>query len=232
MKNFLIAAITALGMSSTTFAADEIVIDQSRFSWAGSYMGAQFGYLGVEDDFLDPDFPAPNPTIGTASDDSIALGLFLGRNWQKEDVVFGLEADFMLTNGDAIGQADPAFGVFGRAELDWQASLRARLGIVKNDALFFVTGGLAVADVEYDYAFPGPFFGFGDQFSETATGYTLGGGVEWFINESVTAKFEYRYSDYGSAEHTISNCCAPPPASQKHELTTNAVNFGISKKLN
>ncbi|MDJ0612779.1 MAG: porin family protein [Rhizobiaceae bacterium] len=233
MKHLFGALLGAVLLPSASFAADEAFIDESRFGWEGTYIGAQIGALDVEDDFSDPAFGAPvNLTVGTAEDDGFQFGIHGGHNWVNENFLFGVVADINLTDIDAVGAANPLFGVFGRAEMNWQASLRARLGMIKDDVLFYATGGVAVADFDLDFAFPGPFFNFGDQFSDTLTGYTVGAGIEFAISEGVTAKVEYLYSDYGDADGTIINCCAPPPDFQRHELTSNTINFGISKKLN
>ena len=232
MKIVISAFMLWFGVSAHVFAADNVLIDEARFAWEGSYLGVQAGYFEIDDDFRDPVFAAPNPTVGTATDETLGFGIFAGHNWFKENVVYGLEADIMFTDADAVGAGNPAFGVFGRAEVDWQASLRGRIGVVKEKSLYYVTGGLAILKADFDFAFPGPLFGAGDQFSETITGFTIGGGMEFVINDTMTAKIEYRYSEYDSADHSITNCCAPPPSFQRHEVTTNVVNFGLSKKLN
>ncbi|NJM82772.1 MAG: hypothetical protein HC844_09940, partial [Tabrizicola sp.] len=66
---------------------------------------------------------------GSTGKDGVLGGFHLGYNWQKDNVVFGVEGDISLTGG-----LD-----------DYLASLRARLGLASNDMLFYVTGVLRCA---------------------------------------------------------------------------------------
>ena len=63
-------------------------------------------------------------------DDSIIGGLHMGYNWQRGSIVFGIEGDASFNGG-----------------LDnYLASLRGRVGIARDDAFFYITGGLAIRD--------------------------------------------------------------------------------------
>ena len=213
-------------------AADETAQNNSGYDWSGKYIGLYLGYLDVEDDFLDTQFGGnPNFSAGTASDEGAQAGIYAGHNWLNGNVLYGVEADIGFGDADAIGTARAGI-IFGRAELNWQASLRARLGYVKDDLLVYATGGVNVADFDLDFTFPVPVFGIGDEFSDRLTGYTVGGGLEYAVGDTSTIKFEYRYSDFGSTSSSINNCCAPAPFNQTHDLTSNSVIFGISRKLN
>jgi outer membrane immunogenic protein len=147
----------------------------------------------------------------------------IGYNWQTGQVVYGLEADFQGTNikGSASngGSAVPTgFAIFtvntaGTASqnLNFLGTLRGRLGWTpSNPWLLYVTGGLAYGHVETSVAFtenitvlglPNPSsFASSDQWR---AGWTVGGGLEWMLNQHWTIRGEYLYYDLGSV--TVNN---------------------------
>jgi opacity protein-like surface antigen len=67
---------------------------------------------------------------GSGNDDSFVGGLHLGYNWQRGEIVLGVEGDASLNGGMD----------------NYLASLRGRLGLARDDLLFYVTGGLAFRD--------------------------------------------------------------------------------------
>jgi outer membrane immunogenic protein len=87
----------------------------------------------------------------------------------------------------SAGGRDAEVGLFG--------SLRGRAGYSFNPFMVYATGGVAAADIEYTEA--------GVSDSNTQLGYTVGGGVEGFITDNVTARVEYRYTDYGSDSYDL-----------------------------
>jgi len=75
------------------------------------------------------------------------------------------------------------------------------LGFAADRALFFLTGGLAVAHINSSltYALAGaatPLYLGSD--SRTRTGYTVGGGFEYAFTNNLSAKLEYLYLDFGT----------------------------------
>src|SRR5215207_2358237 len=64
------------------------------------------------------------------------------------------------------------------------------------------TGGLAFADVEHTYGASGTAFGIGFadslRFSDTQTGWTVGGGLENAITNHLTTRVEYRFTHLGT----------------------------------
>jgi opacity protein-like surface antigen len=74
-------------------------------------------------------------------------------------------------------------------------------------------------------------FGIGDQFEDTVVGFTVGGGAAVAAFSSWEIFADYRFTDYETASSGIANCCAPPPNSQEHDLTTHAVRLGVSRRF-
>ncbi|OEC93097.1 MULTISPECIES: outer membrane protein [unclassified Rhizobium] len=107
---------------------------------------------------------------------------FTGYNWQQGQIVYGIEADLGYSGADSTRNGLTAKnGVNG--------SVRGRLGYDFNPFMLYGTAGLALGqnklsdDTSSD--------------SKTAVGYTVGAGAETFITNNITARLEYRYTDYG-----------------------------------
>jgi outer membrane immunogenic protein len=165
-----------------------------------------------------------------------------GYNWQRGTWVFGLEGDFQgtgqrgtsticLTAGCPIGS------IFGSAsyKLPWFATGRGRVGVTWDRALFYVTGGLAVAEVETDYAGGlggGPIATMTT--NPTRLGYAVGGGVEGALGNNWTAKLEALYMDFGSFDTafagvtntTVTNALNTPATGFNTVTTTTATTTG------
>lgn len=130
----------------------------------------------------------------TASSAGLVAGGFVGFNRQRDSLVFGLEADGLWS-----GRSDGAGN-----EVNWTASLRGRLGFAFGAVQVYATGGLAVAGVTT--ATPS---------ASTEFGWTAGGGVE-FGGESIFARVEYLYANYG-----------PVAGAGATTLTTQEVRAGV-----
>ena len=116
------------------------------------------------------------------------VGGTIGYNWQSAQWVFGLEGDINWTNIE--GSTNTLCPAGCRTENSWLATARARVGYAVNRVLPYVTGGLAVGDI--NASTPG-FTGAED----TKIGWTVGGGLEFVIAGNWTAKAEYLYVDLG-----------------------------------
>ena len=88
------------------------------------------------------------------------------------------------------------------------ASFRGRAGFAVDRALFYVTGGAAVAGFggstttvvnSATIAIPaGTFVGDQRRLDRTRWGWTVGGGIEWAFNQNWSLAGEYRYTDFGN----------------------------------
>jgi outer membrane immunogenic protein len=95
-------------------------------------------------------------------------------------------------------------GDFTRVTSAWDYSFRLRLGYsVLPDVLLYATGGAAFQKIETSMACTGATspacaFNLAMNQSETLSGYTIGGGVDWKLWQHWIVRGEYRYSDYGT----------------------------------
>lgn len=176
------------------------------------------------------------PTLAGKVDLSAPVfGSHVGYNYQSGNVLAGIELDFENalksgSTGDGVVDGVPGAYVTGGAELKWQASVRGRLGLVRDNTLYYATAGVVWGRFDFSYSFPA-VGGVTDSFSETLTGWTAGAGIETVLAGNWTARIEYRYTDFGSASGSIANCCATAPNAQDHDVESHTVRIGLSRKL-
>jgi outer membrane immunogenic protein len=156
-----------------------LVEDVSPFSWNGFYIGVHAGYAWSDIDWS-------GALIENLNGDGWLAGGQVGYNWQRGRLVYGIEADI------STGRIDGGGACCGHS-LEWLSSVRGRLGVTSHDNrwLFYATGGVAWADIDYRSA------GFGGH-SDTHFGWVVGGGIERALSERLTARLEYLYYDFDS----------------------------------
>jgi outer membrane immunogenic protein len=215
LKKFLLAGIASIALCGVAQAAD--IVEPTVYDWTGPYIGIQGGYAWGTND-VDVDIPGLAAGVAAAQDvvlfppddggeidiDGWLGGLHLGYLWQHDSLVFGIEGDgeFADIDGDTDVQefkGGPDIGSLEQ-EIDWLASLRLRLGFAMDRALIYATGGLAVGGVE----FSGDVFGSSDSEDSTEWGWTVGGGLEYAFTDELSARVEYRYTDLGDTDLTLS----------------------------
>jgi outer membrane immunogenic protein len=180
--------------------APEIAYETPAQDWSGIYLGVLLGYSFGEADVGG----LPSPDI-----DGFDGGAYAGYNYQVDNFVFGVEGDALLSGVDGS-----TGGV--NVEQNWSGSLRARAGYSLESFLLYGTGGLALAGFEASSG--------GNSDSDTHLGWTIGAGVEGMITENVTARVEYRYTDY---EDKTYNLGAPTSV----DPSTNSVRAGVGVKF-
>lgn len=164
--------------------------------FAGLYVGGTIGYAHHEDEKTDID----DVSFGE-SEGGFAGAVHYGYNWQCGRLVIGTESDFGAFDGDTsqIDPIDPNITL--SSDIDWYSTTRLRLGLVHDDRLlFYVTGGLAYADVEHTLS--DPTLGFTGTNSDKQWGWTVGGGVELLRVDGWAWRAEALYIDLGSESET------------------------------
>ena len=146
-------------------------------NWSGLYVGVNGGYGANAASVL----PAGLDPAGGFG------GGQIGYNVQRGNIVFGLEAD--------IEGADISDTVLrDTSKMDWFGTVRGRVGYTVGQALVYGTGGFAYGNVTNTIA--------NVSHTETQTGWVAGGGVEYKINPSWSAKAEYQYLDLDASSAT------------------------------
>ncbi|HEY8139101.1 MAG TPA: outer membrane beta-barrel protein [Methylocystis sp.] len=192
----------------------------------GGGWDANGGQSGVSA-YSDPRFafgstPFPNTTLGPnifflpngntlGSQGGVVGGAQAGYNFQFGQFVLGAETDFQGTSLSGGGNNSPLtlfptpypnlggnnfltpVGAITGANisLPWFGTVRGRAGyLVTPTFLVYGTAGFAYGDVQ------------AWSFSNTRTGWTAGGGVEWMFAPHWSAKAEYLYVDLDSNGRT------------------------------
>ena len=229
-------------------AAPAPVYVAPMFTWSGFYVGAAIG--GVSSDIssrgnyvpfavVDQVSALAVPSYGygvNASMTQLTAGGYVGYNFQFGNFVVGLEGDLNARFGDE----NVSFGLYsmgpytgGTISSDWDASIRLRLGfLVTPRALIYATGGVAFADYGYKYNLAynvKPLDGYrpGDLLGGNRTGWTIGAGVEYALDNNWHMKVEYLYADYGSETNRIYD--GGKGVSSK--ITSNTVRVGLSYRF-
>lgn len=141
-------------------------------NWSGAYVGGGITYdMGK----------FTGSTDGRDAND-IGGTVYGGYNMQSGSIVYGGEADISYNGEDGSAGA----GLKGTQGVN--GSIRGRVGYDLNPFLVYGTAGVAVANHELE--------GNGTNDEKLAAGYTVGAGVETFVTDNITARVEYRYSDY------------------------------------
>lgn len=202
----LLATAAGAGMMSTAYAADLVIYDppvQPGYvdvggNWDGAYVGVFGGYAWGEVDHtgvVPGLFPAPGADL---SIDGWLLGVRAGADFTvSQGIVLGIVGDIAWSNqsGEAIFD-DLNFGDYATVgyELDWQGSLRGRIGFDGGAFLPYLTGGLAFGHLNHTFQFEdGPV----QEGDATYIGWTVGAGVEVAVADNVSLDLQYRYTDYG-----------------------------------
>jgi outer membrane immunogenic protein len=194
-------------------------------TWAGFYAGVQGGWSQIDDKQFLSSTTFALPVTNSA--DGGVFGGHIGYNLQSGGIVYGVEADF---EGSSIDKSfvigSPFANTTGKEELDWQGSLRGRLGYAIMDrTLIYATVGWAFGHFSDRYDTAGSIFH--QAVSSTRNGWTIGGGLEYAFSPRWSGTVEYRYTDWGTNTNNLSVFLAPPGTS-KDQVTENTVRIGVS----
>jgi len=190
MKQFLLASVGLVAIGTVTASAADIprraappppVVAAPVFTWTGAYVGINGGY-GWGTSTLSAPF-----ATGSFDMSGGLVGGTLGYNYQIGQAVGGLEGDI-----DWSGIEGSTFcgGTTCETRNNWLSTVRGRLGYSFDRFMPYITGGLAVGNIETNIA------GVGSG-RDTKAGWTVGGGVEAVLDGPWTAKVEYLYVDLG-----------------------------------
>lgn len=205
MKNVVLAGLV-LGLSAVPTLAADVVEDipaveaPAPFVWTGFYIGAQLGGGWSRVDQPYGNIGGPIIFSQDNSDGSgVVGGVHVGYNHQVGAFVLGAEADIDATGID--GDDGGSGGDINGFEVDWMGSVRARAGYAMDRTLIYATGGYAFMRGTAYVADPGEE----EEVDGTFHGWTVGAGVEHAFTDNITARLEYRYTDFGAKELTFDN---------------------------
>ena len=250
LRHYLLASASSVALIGTAVAADMPVkapappLAPPALSWAGPYIGVNLGAAWNHADFSDLGnapaggiryaFPVSvSDPFWSPNDARFTVGGQAGYNFQTGMFVYGVEGDLNWVDGKVSAAFGPPLvgaALNATSNLDWMATIRGRLGLAFSQILVYGTGGVAFARFSDAWGFA--VLG-AHEFSnsETRSGWTAGGGVEYMFARNWTAKVEGLYADFGSTDVTVLNPggqAGPYTSRFQHKVST--VRAGLNWK--
>ncbi len=179
--------------------AAEYVEPVASGNWAGAYAGGTASWQ--RGDFQHQ---------GKAKANGFGGGVYGGYNMQSGQIVYGGEADLNYSGVDSKHN-----GLTAKQGMN--GSLRGRVGVDLNPVLVYGTAGVAATNAEMKNAL--------GKDDKTMLGWTAGAGVEAFVTNNVTARVEYRYSDYQHKNFNLGG------TNTKSDFQDHSVRVGLGVKF-
>jgi len=173
------SAADAVFQTNVVPVAPVTVPVKTTYDWSGVYAGATVGGL-IDNKKL--------PGVKSFKKSSFIGGVHAGYNRQTdENWVLGVEADANMAKRK--NNAPVALKEY--------ASARVRAGYAIDRFLPYVDGGVVVGKLDVAAAPKAK------RESHTHFGYTLGGGLEYAVNDKITTRVSYHYMDLKDHDYTI-----------------------------
>jgi outer membrane immunogenic protein len=234
LARILIAPTCALALAGSAAAADLPLGPPPPaapiFTWGGFYLGGQIGYAWGADNSqltvlsgpLGGGFLPPAYVSSAVSPAGAIGGVHIGHNWQVNQWVLGLEGE---VDGTSLNKGiQPTSYLLSNTRSPVQGNIRGRIGIAFDHILVYATGGGAYAAILNAYN----VLGAQGNFRTTRSGWTVGGGVEYAVDNHWSVRAEYRYSDFG---YFYDGPAVFPQVFESHHWTENQVKAGFSYKF-
>ncbi|MFC0587875.1 outer membrane protein [Novosphingobium aquiterrae] len=161
---------------------------------AGSWTGAHADVVGGWDQVKVKDGIAPGVDY---SKDGVVYGGGLGYDYDTGSVVLGVDAEL---TGSTVKDCETITTTTYCLKAGRDIYAGARVGVAVGDArdtLLYFKGGYTNARSTADTTVGTTT----TSFSSDEDGYRVGAGIEHKFSDSMSAKVEYRYSDYGDGFH-------------------------------
>lgn len=172
--------------------------------FGGWQIGINGGWASIDSRWVDRDAWVDNFTtdwaLGTVSNQhgGVTIGGHLGYLWQSGCTVFGFEFDAAWADLERNKIYDSTGGGAGTVltlnnDLQWYGSARTRTGLIVDNLMLYVTGGLAYAKIDNTWTINDPA-GFQTFSADNSRwGGVLGLGAEWAFNANWSLRTEFLY---------------------------------------
>jgi outer membrane immunogenic protein len=246
VKKIFLASAGVAALAASASAADLApytkapAIAQQVGKWTGFYIGGNVGYGWGSYGASNATGTIVTTNGGSApygfnavsgNGNGVTAGIQAGYNWQIEQTVLGIEADWQYLDSKASASnsaiAVPAFigGNFsGSASVstDWYATFRGRVGYAFGPALLYATGGIALAETKLGAnatgsiaasIFPpalGPLGSMNASDRAVLVGYAVGGGLEYALGAGWSVKGEYLHLGFGTNGYNLTGSLQSP----------------------
>jgi outer membrane immunogenic protein len=193
------------------------------YDWSGIYIGAHIGGGYSGSSWTDPITGLGN---GTFNNFGFLGGAQVGANVQFNRLVLGLEGDFSWTSlkassADSIGEAI-------NTTVPWTSTVTGRVGAAFDRLLVYGKGGLALAQ---DQSSLTDLAGNISTDSFLRTGWTVGGGLEYALDDNWSAKIEYDYLGFGSQSMNFSTITPAAALTPNASLNVQEIKAGLNYRF-
>jgi outer membrane immunogenic protein len=216
------------------------------YDWTGIYGGTHVGAGLLEDQVTTTTTTLlePSGTQTKLSPFSVVGGAQVGFNYQIQQVVIGAEGTFTWSNISGT-ETMPAL-VAGVSEAStstprWYATATGKFGFAANDFLFYAKGGAAWMSANYTQAVAAGGGNVSSQtLSDTRSGFTVGGGMEFGMTENLSLRVEYDYLNFGTKNYNFNSLTVTPVGGVNTPLalpvsirsSTSLITAGINYRFN
>jgi outer membrane immunogenic protein len=249
MKHLIAICVASAAFASSALAADlaprmytKAPVMSPAYNWTGFYIGGHVGGGWTDEDATLSNTTSPlllNPlgTVINGNRSGFLGGGQIGYNYQAQNLVFGVGGDFSWTHASET-TVTPATLVPGgvtnsQGTTDWYATLTGRLGYAANNFLFYGKGGAAWINEKAS----GNATALGatlisNTVTDTRSGWTVGGGIEWAFWNKWSAFVEYDYLGFDNRGQTFT--LTPGGFTETNTVSTNVsmVKAGLNYHLN
>ena len=233
MKKLLLAtvALVALGATVPALAADLAARPYAKapppvmapiYNWTGFYIGGHVGAAFGNDNTFN------GLVVGNNNDARFLGGVQVGADYQfAPNWVLGVEGQYSWLGSNNNSATFPNGYVYANDQRGL-GSVTGRIGYTWGPALLYVKGGYAYSDNRETLVLAGvpQAFSFDHNHRD---GYTVGAGLEYMFAQNWSAKAEYQYYDFGSAQFVTPAALAPFGSFRNDEHT---VKVGINYRFN
>lgn len=146
------------------------------------------------------------PAAGCSSPDAeFNYSARVGYDWQFGAIVVGLVGEASKSDvGDAVTgfSTTPASYTFQR-ELDYTLAARVRAGFAFDRFLVYGAAGYAKSEVNHSFSTSNGANSFTPSGDDSLSGYQVGGGFEWMLNDNVSLGLEYLRTSLDDDEYVV-----------------------------
>jgi outer membrane immunogenic protein len=163
----------------------------ASYDWSGAYVGVWGGVACIDGILRDNTAARSYINAGCGGKG----GVLAGYNYQMDDIVMGVEADWGAS-GKVVHNIDPTAD-FSFA-MNSIATVRGRLGYAFDDTLLFLTAGGAWATGDVN----GIVSTLPNHIHGNHYGWTIGGGFEHAVTDTIRLKMDYLYTQMNDVHYT------------------------------
>ena len=226
----------------------------SAVDWSGFYVGGLLGATNGQSNAKTIDGPGTyfNATdvsqLKRAGDNDLSQwrpsgGLVGGYSRQFGKVLVGIEVgantlflDKKYSVTEVYDSLTTArFTLQQSVSADWMATLRPRLGWAQDNWLGYLTGGLAVTRLTLDTTFTDTAFTARSHSSDskTVTGWSLGLGGEYALNQDWALRGEYLYTRFNkiTSSSSVTSTGGSDTLNHSADLDTHGLFFGVTYRF-